>query len=846
MRVTDFIQQSFRERAEKAGALIVHDPERRLREIVVGMAHDGCQVIDASDSFIEAQEKAIEWWARAGDPKNGGRSLIVYLPQAAPTTSEDLCQEPFSAIAAGADRFPVGDGDTFQLLCERAKPEHKEKIRNLFARGIPDLATMEAVGGGSNWPHLRTLFGVESVTDMLVALLVPNAEQDAKMRGGDAWLTEAKDMLTAELGFQTKSKSKKWEPLVDEVWRFLLFTEFAYDLPQELPSALAGVPVARAGAEVLVTRVCETLRQEKWHSIYITKANEVATELQLEPLMRAVEDLGVLDTFAFEERSFLRQYVKLVLAGELGEAVAVAERRRGSVWVRHTDRGMLWTIAESARELLLVVEDLERDLPAWDKSTNQLIEVYTGRAYRADQVHRELEKAVADALWEVDGVEELVETARGRHHAVSEKLQKYFVEAVAKEGWPVAGRLRATEVFDAAIAPLLEVRGKRVAFFMVDALRYELAVALEAQLAQTHTCRLRAACAQLPTITSVGMAALLPKAAGSLFLKRQGDELVPTIAGKPIRNPTDRRDYVQGIYGDRMRMIDLDAVVTLTIGSKKKPSLVDGVELLLVKTTDIDEQGELGAGGMSALLPNILARLVAAVGKLKRLGFHHVVFCTDHGFVLHSDVSPGNTLTKPSGDWLQVKDRCFLGSGSGTSDTLIMPKEHAGIAGDFTSYVVPRSFGTFNKRHAYFHEGLSLPEAVIPVLEVDFSADGERERTAVDVQLRYRGESTGVVTTKRPMIEVAVFGGDFFGDEVVFRLEARATKGAEECTVGEAASCQNVDAATGFVKLKSGQAVKIPLRIDDDFTGPFEVCAIDAETGVSYSLPLKLRAATIA
>jgi hypothetical protein len=76
---------------------------------------------------------------------------------------------------------------------------------------------------------------------------------------------------------------------------------------------------------------------------------------------------------------------------------------------------------------------------------------------------------------------------------------------------------------------LLEVRGKRVAYFMVDALRFELAVALERQLGASHTCRLQPVCAQLPTVTPVGMAALLPKAEGNLFLRRDGDELVPRL-----------------------------------------------------------------------------------------------------------------------------------------------------------------------------------------------------------------------------------------------------------------------------------------------------------------------------
>jgi hypothetical protein len=90
-------------------------------------------------------------------------------------------------------------------------------------------------------------------------------------------------------------------------------------------------------------------------------------------------------------------------------------------------------------------------------------------------------------------------------------------------------------------------------------------------------------------------------------------------------------------------------------------------------------------------------------------------------------------------------------------------------------------------------------------------------------------------------LDVSVFGGELFASEVSFRLEARAKVGSQEAVVGEAASCAHVDPATGVVKLKAGQAVKVPMRIVEDFVGPMEVRAVDAETGLTYGLPLKLK-----
>ena len=627
MKITEFIQETFRNRAEKAGALVVYDPAKRYRDIVRGMAEAHCTVVDATDSFIEAHETAVATWATLGRPEAAEGRLIVFVPLEPPGTPEERCHDPFSGIAAGADWFPRSDDDSFQSLCERAKPDYRDNIRELFAAGTPDLATVDAVEGGNNWPQLRTMLGVESAAEITVALLVPSLEQQVKLKAGDSWLGEAKELLNSQLCFTPKTKAKKWDAVADELWRFLLFSEFAFDLPGSLPESLASIPRAKPGAEVLVNRVCDVLRQEKYHTAYIARADQVSGELSLEERMRGVADLGKRDTFPFEERSFLKQYVQALLAGDWGHASDVADQRRESVWVKHTDRGMLWTIAERARELLVASADAERDLPTHGKSASDLISFYTGRGYRLDQAHREMERAVADTYGETDGVEELVEAAGKRFLEVAEAMQRRFVDCVSKEGWPAGGKLRATQVFDKIVSPLLETRGKRVGLVFVDALRFELAVALERQLGGGYTCRLQWICAQLPTITSVGMASLLPKADGNLFLRRDNDKLVPTLSGKPIRTPAERLEYVRGFYGDRTAMFDLDELIALKPAGKKKADPLTGVDLLLVKTTDIDEQGEIDAGNLCVFMPHVLAKLIAAVGETQKAGFPPCHFC---------------------------------------------------------------------------------------------------------------------------------------------------------------------------------------------------------------------------
>jgi len=160
--------------------------------------------------------------------------------------------------------------------------------------------------------------------------------------------------------------------------------------------------------------------------------------------------------------------------------------------------------------------------------------------------------------------------------------------AVREEGWPVSGFTRHTQLFDQFVAPVLAEQ-RRIALLMVDALRYELAAELVTRLPHGIKARLDKALGQIPTITSVGMAALLPGADGKLALVEENGELVPAIGTKRVNGSTERVDYVRGIYGDRFAAVSLD---NLLKAPRYRPKLKETVHLLLVKTTEIDTAGE--------------------------------------------------------------------------------------------------------------------------------------------------------------------------------------------------------------------------------------------------------------
>ena len=96
---------------------------------------------------------------------------------------------------------------------------------------------------------------------------------------------------------------------------------------------------------------------------------------------------------------------------------------------------------------------------------------------------------------------QVIDHARSRYSGLAEKIQTIFIRHIETAGWPPEGRLANADVYDRLLGDRLQENGRRIAYIMVDALRYELGVTLEQQLSEDGPVELQAAYAQLPTIT---------------------------------------------------------------------------------------------------------------------------------------------------------------------------------------------------------------------------------------------------------------------------------------------------------------------------------------------------------
>lgn len=829
MSIAEFIQNKIlRPRLQKVGSLVVYDPAGHYQDVCNGLSDEKLLVVDASKSSIESRVAAMQGLRDVIARQLAG--ILVYVPAKAPQSDDERQSDPFAPIAVAGAIFPEGDGDSFESICLKAKPDHTTAIRAIFEQDVsPSFAVVDAIGGGLGWPNLRALLAVESARDILFALLAPNDAQQAALKGSDSWVVEARDLLRNCMSLTLKTRGKTWDSVANELWRFVLFSEFVFDLPSALPTSLSDVPRAEVHAKPLIEDLCDRLRNDRrTQNTYIERAEEIEKDFNLVSHFDGWSDLGNRDTFPFEERTFLSRAIDGILRDDIDGVLSISERRQQSVWTGKGESRAQWDLIRSAAELLQTCDDMERQLSDNARNLDVLLAFYVSSLREADRLHREFEQAVGDFDWQdtQSVMTPVKQQVRKQYGKLVEKTQLIFTRHVEQSGWPLAGQLSNADVFDRIVAPKLQKNGHKVAFFMIDALRYELGVALERQLLEDGQVEIQAAMAQLPSITSVGMASLLPGAGQQLRIKKDAQSLLPMLGDQVVTTVAQRMDVFSKKYGQRFEEGRLEDFV------RGRFDFSPETDLLVLRAVEIDSHFENHPDTAPAEITNALKRIRVAIHKLKERGFHEVVIATDHGFFMNTHAGAGDVCSKPAGNWIGIHDRCALGDGAGDSNHLMLSAEKMGIRGDFAKLATPYSLAAYRSGLLYYHGGISLQECVVPVITMQLKTSNQPALHKASVAMSYKNGAK-VITTRMPVIDLAIETTDMFSIENDFEilLEAHNKKGE---VVGEAKAGGVVNPATGTLSLTPGDKVQVTLRMHMDFEGKFKVKALHPTTYTVY------------
>lgn len=796
-------------------ALVMYDHDHRYVELLPVLKEYSIEVFDVSTDVLSTREDALDYFS-LNLPKNNNARMLVYIPFAAPNTRQEMIDDPFILFSFGEKYFPFDANDKYESLCKACFKDKEDKIDELFANEIPDFDTIDALGQGNIWAKLQTITGSKSETEILLSIMAPSTGLIEKLRKEKSWQKEFRDFCKQ---FGLKIPTNVFDEIRHDVWRFILFSEFVFDLPIELPQSLKSVPTAKDKYRVLVLGICKSLRNNKaYEDVYIEMADKVSNELSLSSVFKNENNLGNIITFSFEDNTYFFQFASKLLIGKYDEAENIIANIKENIWLHHDkERRRYWKLADLSYQIIKFVDEANPSCA----SLRSLIDLYSSELYKIDQLQRKLEKEYLEILQPNDILLQLVNFVRVAYNEFTERIQKKYQLHIAHENWPPSDILKNTDVFAKYIQTALKSRD-RTAYILVDALRYELGKELENQLEKHFNIQVVASCAYLPTVTKFGMAALLPESDKLLHLETFQGSLESYMGEKLLLNLGQRKDYLKEKLGDRCQIKTLDNLIS--------GSSVDEADLLVITTNEIDTAGENLASNSLHAIHQAVQNLVKGIYLLSQAGYKKIVVATDHGFVLHPVFQPGDSLGKPPGEWVMSKSRSLAGQGASPETTLAFSPQQLGIKSNVTNFVFLKGYTVFERNTTYFHEGLSLQENIVPVIILSKLDVKEEEHFVIN--LTYKGKSSGIITSRRPSVEVASYMEGKLGlYPITIRMEAIA----EDKIVGLPSSDEKVNETTKLVEIIPEHSYKIALDMETDFEGQFEVRITDPVTNKLYS-----------
>ena len=779
--------------------------------VLIGGGH--AQFAEFDGSFLELRSR-VEPYVSSEEPFN----FVIYVPGHRSNAKESLllelekagtCYEPqLKSLARNVLRQVYTDGVVDELLA----PE---------TVSYEDLARASAGGSGAEPPSLlKMIFHGEPRGGILSEWLI-NEARDDEILAKDASRELAK-LIHSCCGLELPEDTAPAKARAVTL-RYLLVNDFRAALRSAAPACMEGVPQPRIQEEKKgVADLVRGLR-DRFPSEYAAAADRVEAELGLGKATLAVESLTSIDTFRFEERAVLARSSALIANRQFDEALQLIERHDSAFWVRHDiPRSVQWNACRQLAELGREAQKVQVSARKVTGGVHAWITAYTDANgwYRLDQMHRRLEWLAGRVEEELD--ERALGIVRRAYEDACQVLAEGFTTALEGAGWTVAGALHQSRIF----SEVVNGKPKPVAYFFVDAMRHEMGVELVQRLqppdgASTAEVQIRAALAALPSITPVGMAALLPGASASFAVVEQGGKLGSRVEGTFLPDWPSRRKFLAARIP---ALVDLTLDELLGLPRSKLAKKVEGAQVVIVRSQELDHAGEGGFTYQTRqVMHTVIDNLARAVRKLANVGVVEAVVAADHGHLFTSEREESMRIDAPGGETVELHRRCWIGRGGKTPSGCVRVAATAlGYDSDL-DFVFPRGCGVFKAGGdlAFHHGAASLQEILIPVLTVRSRGSGTVAPAAGSLSV------TGMPEKITNRIFSVVLQGDLLTEQAVLPL--LLTDGRQVGRAGMVVDGE-LDRDTGTVRLVPGKPVTVALLLDEDQVRTLRIVVQDPRT----------------
>ena len=641
---------------------------------------------------------------------------------------------------------------------------------NISLEGAEQWLSAASEQPSSTTPPTTTIV-LDDLADILDELLSPKQSFKQKFESAAArsqlidHLYRNTGIDTAFLNFYLQTKPFNATPHTDSYsftdiseafCAWLMCVEYVHDLQRE-PKLAALKPLRRLAKPLIAEcdRLIQHLR-DRHPTSYITIADATESRLSEEFAALRPEDLGKIDTFRVEETTVFkggalaslrqRQWQQALGWAEerlnnsyVTTANKQTKRKRGhksakrnhSFWLqRSPERRIEWTLVQSMAHLGTQIERVGTTISK-AQTLREALEAYTQTGYRVDLAHRQLEQKrsqlLESTLTHFNALTDCANDLRLRYRDWANEKATHFAALCEANGFLPEADLQQRMLYDQIVHPLVKSAAKgetKIAYFLVDALRYEMAAALretlQADITDSTTLRLSARYAELPTLTSVGMNALSPVQQNGQLTLHKANDFKGFRAGE--YNVSTFENRVRAM-GDRSSSSAKNQPKLFTLAdvceksSKSFNAQLKKANFAVIRSQEIDKAGESNIG--ITTFERWLQQLKAAWNRLKNLGFNEFIFTADHGFLLQDDTAVEGI------NWGKAPKRrhVLLPNARNESDIINVSlsalgyQNQSGPADGYLHFATTtHPFARGSAIATFIHGGNSLQERVIPVL----------------------------------------------------------------------------------------------------------------------------------
>ncbi len=689
-----------------------------------------------------------------------------------------------------------------------------------------DLARAAAGNSGAEPPSiLKSIFHDVIGNDGLLTAWLASDARDREIVSKEA-TRELTKLVKASLGLDLVADAPLAK-LRAITLRYVLAGEFRLDLSCDAPALLDSVAKPPTKDEESAVREIARRLRTGHADTYATLADRVEEQLGLENAKLPAGALGAIDTFRFEERALLTHAGDLIASGKFDVVLGLVAEREQSFWLdRDVARKAQWEASRRMAELGNVAVQVKASVGKTSGDVAAWLDAYVTEAgggwFRLDQAQRRLEAWVANLDEEPE--ERPLAVVRRAYEDAVHAMTEGFTKALGKAGWMVPGVLHQTRIWSEVVA----AKPKPVAYFLVDAMRFEMGVELSERLPKTSEVAVRPAVGALPSITPIGMAALMPGASASFSVVEEKDKLGARIDDAFLPDLTARKKHAAARVP---KLVDVALDELLSLQPSKLSKKLDGAQVVVVRSQEIDHAGEAGFTFQARqVMDTVIDNLARAIRKLAAAGIEHSVVSADHGHLFFAtDRDESMRTDAPGGNTVELHRRCWIGRGGTTPPGCVrVPASSLGYSSDL-DLVFPASSGVFKAGGdlTFHHGGPSLQELIVPVLTVRTKARPTATPSIEGIQVT----GSPKVITNRVFSVTMELGSNklaLYSTDTMIR-PLLVSGGRQVGAVGMAVDAE-LDRVTGCVTLHPQKTATVAFLLTDESVSSVKIVVQDPST----------------